>query len=666
MPASFPLPALVKAGVPFVVLLALIGFNLGRIAPDAISTLFQAVDLGDPASVALHYAFLPRLLISLLAGAALGLSGVLFQQLMQNPLAAPDTLAVTTGAQLALTVGLLFFPALQAAYPELLAIGGAFAAWALIGLAARRSDPGPVTLVLTGFIISFSLGSVASLLMMLNQEYVTSLLIWGAGSLVQTDWNGVDTLVWRLLPCFALVLLMTRPLLILGFGDQAAESMGLSLRFARPFLIGVSVLLAASVVSVVGVIGFVGLAAPHLARVLGAQRLQARLLVAPLAGGGLLALVDQALQFWSPAQASALPTGAITALLGTPLLILLLRRLPQLQLERFSEPAVMTRRQRRAAAPILLALLSVLLVLLAVACFVGTTPGGLAISFDLQGLAMQWRFPRVLGAAFAGVALGVAGCLIQRLFGNPMAGPEVLGIGGGVAVGLIITLLLSADANAGQQFTGAAAGALVVTLLVATFGRQGGFAPERLLLIGIAMTALLNAISLLFLAMGDPRLGQVLAWLAGSTYRVDTPLALLVGTVAIAAFALALPMSRWLEILPFGGDLAGSIGVPVNVARVAILLVAALAAAAAALVVGPMSFVGLLAPFLANRLGLRRAVAQLPGAAVIGAILLTVADWIGRVLLAPNELPAGILAILCGLVIALFATRRGRSRMEKR
>jgi ABC-type Fe3+-siderophore transport system permease subunit len=615
----------------------------------------------NASTLVLEYSYLPRLAMSLLCGAALGLASALLQQLLQNPLAAPDTLAVSAGAQLSLTIGILVFPVFHASHPEFLALAGAAGGWALIAAVAWRRRGDPITLILVGFIVSFALGSIASLLMLLHQEYLTSLLIWGAGSLAQDDWDGVLALGLRLAGCALLTALMVRPLLILGFGDQSARSLGVSLRFVRPLLLAMAIGLSASVVAFVGVIGFVGLAAPHLARVAGAERLASRLILAPLAGAWLLATVDQALQWSAGPQSSALPTGAITALLGAPLLILLLRRIPSLVLE--GSPAITPQISRPRGDPgrVLVGIALTLVVALAAALLIGRTPIGFTLGLDLDSGAFEWRVPRVLAAGGAGLALGVAGCLVQRLFANPMASPEVLGIGGGVAVGLIVVLLASAEASSAAQFAGAIGGALIVSALILSLGGHRGFSPERLLLIGIAITALVNAMTLLFLAMGDPRIGQVLAWLGGSTYRVTLDFALVVVGLACLGLLAALPLSRWLDILPLGDDVTRGLGVPAPAVRMLVLVLAAVTTATAAIVVGPLSFVGLLAPHFASLAGLRRARVQLMGAAGAGASLVIFADWIGRVIFAPTELPAGILSVLigCALVAAFLGLRRG-------
>jgi iron complex transport system permease protein len=629
----------VADGLYLVLIACLIATNIAKIGGSA-----------EVQALLLDYAYWPRVAIALLAGAALGLAGVLMQQVLQNPLAAPETLGVNAGAHLALTIGLLAAPALHAEHPELLAIAGAFAAWGLIAAVGWRSRD-PTTLILTGFVVSFALGSISSLLMLLNQQYLASMFIWGAGSLVEDGWSGVEQLALRVAICAALVAALARPLLILGFGDQQAKSLGLT-QLLKPLLLATAVLLSASVAAAVGFIGFVGLAAPHLARVLGAEKLSERLVAAPLAGAALVLLVDQLIQLLPPEQAANLPTGAVTALVGAPMLILLLRRVPRLMLE--AGGGIATRLgggSARRPMPVLAGLGIALVLVLALALLVGRAPQG----FGVYPEAFAWRLPRVVAAGGAGLGLGVAGCLVQRLFANPMASPEILGIGGGVAIGLIATLLFFANASAGLQLFGATIGALAVTGAILLLGLDKDFTPERLLLTGIAITALLDASSLLFLALGDPRSGQVLAWLSGSTYWVELNLAVIVLAAGIAGLALSALTARWLEILPLGASVAVSLGVPLGAARLVVLVLSSVTTAGAALIVGPMSFIGLLAPHLAGLFGLRRAGPQLFGAAMTGAVLVVFADWVGRVVFAPTELPAGVLSVLIGSMAAMAA-----------
>jgi iron complex transport system permease protein len=201
-------------------------------------------------------------------------------------------------------------------------------------------------------------------------------------------------------------------------------------------------------------------------------------------------------------------------------------------------------------------------------------------------------------------------------------------------------------------------GALAALAVLVMVNRKSGFQPERLLLTGVAITALFEAIKAILLAGGDPRGQQVIAWLSGSTYYVDTASALTVTGAALVLALLAAPLARWLDILPLGAATAASLGIDLRRARLSLLLLVALLTAAATLVVGPLSFVGLLAPHMARLMGFTRARAHLAGAALTGATLMVLADWLGRQLLFPQEIPAGLVASLLGGAYFMWGLRR--------
>jgi len=160
------------------------------------------------------------------------------------------------------------------------------------------------------------------------------------------------------------------------------------------------------------------------------------------------------------------------------------------------------------------------------------------------------------------------------------------------------------------------------------------------------------------LAGGDPRGQQVIAWLAGSTYYVDITNAVVVGGIAAVLALVTLPFTRWLDILPLGAATAKALGVTLNRARLALLLLVALLTACATLVVGPLSFIGLLAPHMARLVGFSRAGQHLLGAALIGMLLMVLADWVGRQIIFPYEIPAGLVASLIGGAYFMWGLRR--------
>jgi len=603
-----------------------------------------------------HYSWLPRLCMALLCGGALALAGVLMQQVLRNPLASPTTLGVANGAQLALALATLYAPTLLLAR-EWIALAGGGLATALVFALARRRGLSPLTLILAGLVVSLLLGSVNVMLMLLQPQGLAALFIWSAGSLSQHNWDGVLFLLPRLALVLVLVVWLLRPLALLELDDSGARSLGLSLDKLRVLALGLAVFVTACVVTAVGVIGFIGLAAPAVARLLGARTLRQRLLCAPLVGAALLLLTDLAVQYFAGSFSELVPTGGVTALLGAPLLLWLIPRLrlpagrPQPAVSALAAPHL-------AARPLLGLLLLLLLVSGLVALLLGQGPQGWAWMMDPQ--VLQWRVPRILGAAGAGLMLGLAGSLLQRLTGNPMASPELMGISAGAALGLMALLFLWSAAPLWARLGMGFFGALITLLVIIGFARRHAYSPDRLLLVGIAISALFDAVKMLVLSLNDPRGQSVLSWLSGSTYFVELPTAIAAVGGGVLLLLLCLPLGRWLTLLPLGESTPRSLGVPMRGARLSIMLIAALLTAAATLLVGPLSFVGLMAPHMARVLGFQQARGQLLGAALIGALLMVLADWLGRNLLFPEQLPAGLLAALVGGVYLIWGLGRRR------
>ncbi|MGP9766989.1 Fe(3+)-hydroxamate ABC transporter permease FhuB [Halomonas sp. AOP13-D3-9] len=626
------------------------GFALGLQA--LVAPSFENVD-----ELLLYYAWWPRLSIALLAGGGLGLAGVLMQQVLRNPLASPTTLGVASGANLALMTATLMAPGLLVVGREWVALLGGALAVGLVFLLSWRRGLAPIVVVLSGLVVNLYLGALSTALLLFNHEALSGLLIWGAGSLAQNGWDGVAILWPRLaISCVAAWFLL-RPLAVLELDDASAKSLGVSLAYLRFAGMGLAVFITGSIVSVVGIIGFIGLAAPNIVRMAGARRLGPRLLWSALLGAVLLATTDLLLQQFGGMVAAFIPTGAITGALGAPLLMWLI---PRLKLQGDQPPkgaGVFAHRHpvpSRLATGLILALLGATLLGL----LVGQGVDGWYLLSPDSWNVMQWRLPRVMAAAASGLMLAIAGTILQRLSANPMASPEVLGISGGCAIALILGIfLLPAPTNAMLIGVGTL-GAFATLVVLVGINRKSGYLPERLLLTGVAVSALFDAVRSVMLAGGDPRGQQVIAWLAGSTYYVDITNAVIVGGIAAVLALVTLPFTRWLDILPLGAPTAKALGVTLNRARLALLLLVALLTACATLVVGPLSFIGLLAPHMARLVGFSRAGQHLLGAALIGMLLMVLADWVGRQIIFPYEIPAGLVASLIGGAYFMWGLRR--------
>jgi iron complex transport system permease protein len=260
---------------------------------------------------------------------------------------------------------------------------------------------------------------------------------------------------------------------------------------------------------------------------------------------------------------------------------------------------------------------------------------------------LPFRVPRIVSAGTAGAMLGTAGAVLQRLTGNPLASPEVLGVSAGAGVGLAVALMV-APQHPIFLLLGLAAGSAVTLLMILSVTAKSGFGPERLLLTGIGTGAFCMAIVATVLSKGDLRSYALLVWMSGSTNNAG-PIEAWSGLVS--AFMLIPPillLRRWLDILPLGEMTARSVGLRLGTARLVLAVLAALLTAVASFLVGPLSLVGLIAPHLARRLGFLRAVHQLAGSALIGFGITVFADWSARAIAFPYQIPVGLFAALIG------------------
>ncbi|MBB3454908.1 iron complex transport system permease protein [Rhizobium sp. BK313] len=611
----------------------------------------------DVPRMVLFYSTLPRLATALLAGAALSLAGALLQQVLRNPLADPTTLGISAGANLALVVATLFFPGLLGLGRDLVALAGsAVVACLVMGLGARRGFS-PFSLVLSGLVISLWCGALSAILTLLNERYLVSLFIWGAGSLAQQSWVIPLSLLWKTAVIAIICALVMRPLSLLDLGEGTASALGVRLVRLRFMVVGGAVALAALVTSAVGVISFIGLVAPTIARLSGARRPQQLMFWSPLIGAGLLLFADAAIQLVAGQLGEFLPTGAVTAIFGSPLLLLLLPRL------KVRHRVLELKERSRSWAPAGMSVLAVALVVLLVAVVVGVFVGrGIDGTWSLPDAALfdkivPMRLPKVFAALSSGAMLAVAGVILQRTTGNEMASPELLGISAGATFGVAVAVFVVVPGFTGQV-TFAAIGALLVLALIFLSSLRTGLAPERVLLAGISLSAMVDAIVGVLSSTGDPRAVLLMRWMSGSTYSVDARSAATVTVAAVILTAAAFLARRSLDILPLGPSQAAAVGIPVRKARFALFGLAGLMSAAATLSVGPLTFIGLMGPHLAREAGLVRALPQMAGAAAIGGALMVLADFIGRTIAWPYQIPAGLVSAIVGAPFLMMMLRR--------
>ena len=270
----------------------------------------------------------------------------------------------------------------------------------------------------------------------------------------------------------------------------------------------------------------------------------------------------------------------------------------------------------------------------------------------------DFELPRILIAWLAGGSLAIAGAVIQGVIRNPLASPDIIGVTKGAGLAVVVVLL--AYPSAADSYLPAAAfvGGVVAMAIVYLLAYRKGTTPVRLALVGIAVAATFEAIIRYVMIDKQQAVGTALVWLTGSLAHVDmTPVWEFLPWVLVLV-PLCFAYSLKLDLLGLGDDLASGLGVSVERTRRTALLIAVLLASATVAVMGTIAFIGLIGPHIARRLVGSRHAVLLPASAGIGAVLVLVADAIGRGAHPPVEIPAGMITALIGAPYFVYLLSR--------
>lgn len=519
----------------------------------SLVSLFQASDNLDILLIQSYT--LPRVAIALLAGGMLGLASLLLQQVMANPLASDNTLGISAGSQFALFITAIFMPNWLDISSSAIALVGAGLSLVLVLTLAMRKTISPLLLILAGLVVNLYFGLFSALMMLFYPEEARGLAQWGAGSLAQESWRDPQFLAIQAVICGGLIAILLRPLTILSLNDSNAQSLGVPVNRLRFFGVFISAYMISAVVSCVGMLGFIGLASATIIRQLGVRTLKGQLLGAFAVGALLLAVTDLLLQLLAHFKGINLPTGAVTALLGTPLLLWLMFRSLS-NTGRLTETS--TRLSRRFHRYTLLPIVLVFALVLWLALALGKgTSGWILLEFsEFYAPLVELRYPRILTALSVGILLAVAGVLLQRLTLNPMASPELLGVSSGTSMGILAVLFLTNTAQTEWYWLAGIAGAVVALLVLMAINQCNGMLPEKILLTGISLSALFDTLQRIAIACGDPRANQLIAWTSGSTQQIGADLAVPFFFVSLVLLGISLIFSRWLELLALQAPMA--------------------------------------------------------------------------------------------------------------
>ncbi|GAA1803267.1 siderophore ABC transporter permease CdtC [Agromyces neolithicus] len=628
----------------------------------------------DQAAAVLVASRMPRLLAGVLVGVALGVAGLVMQSVSRNLLASPDTLAVNAGSYLAVVCVAAFGVALPALGGGAVAfIGGLAAAGLVLALSAGGRSGGTVRLVLAGSAIALALQAITTMLLLLFPERTTGLYAWNQGTLAQTGLGPVSQLAPVVLVAVVVLLVFARQFDLVALGDDTATVLGVRVRRTRLVGIVVAVLLSAAAVTVAGPIGFVGLAAPAIVRLIALRvpGMQRHVLLIPAAAvmGVIVVLgADVLLRLAFGQAAVEVPTGVVTTVFGAVFLIALaLRAKASSETSAgFVIGAGLSARGRflvMAGSAVLLVALAFVSLLLGDAKLLGgdvlnwvTGQAGPLVEF-----VMNTRAPRVAAAVLAGAALALAGTVVQAVSRNPLAEPAILGVTGGAGVGAVLVITFWPLATFLGIATGGIVGAAIAAVIVFGLALRGGLASTRLILIGLGVSAAAGAITSMLIIATDPyNAAKALTWLSGSTYGRTFPQLIALLVVLLAAVPLLVGARRELDLLAFDDDTPRVLGIRLGRARLGLLALAVALTATAVSAVGVIGFVGLVAPHAARALVGARHALVLPLAALLGALLVTVADTLGRTVIAPGQLPAGLLTAVVGAPYFVWLLWRSR------
>jgi ABC-type Fe3+-siderophore transport system permease subunit len=606
---------------------------------------------------------LPRAASGVIAGAAIAAAAVLLIAITRNPLAEPATLGLTAGGTLAVTLATAYSSIAPGAPTIAVAFVGVLFGAALIGAIAAVAGAAPIRIVLAGMAITLALGAATAAVQLLHETETSSLFLWGAGSLLQSGWEQVRSGAFIGVGVLLAAVALARALDVAQLGESTARALGLRTGMTRLLSGLVATLLTAVAVGVAGPIAFVGILSAAIARAARPRGHAAQLLVAVPWGAAIVVVADVVGRLIFGLNTET-PAGVICALLGAPVLVVAASRLRD-QGAPVVDSAASTARWRPGGV-VLIGVLG-LGTALASLCLgeLSAGPGEILRSIfgtgqGLGDLVLELRAPRLCVALLAGACLAASGVVLQATVRNAFAGPELVGVTGGASVSAFIVLLVLPAAPRGVLPLAAFAGGLAAMLLVLVLAGSGRSSPQRLALVGLAVTAGCTAVTTLLVLNSEPAASVAITWLAGSTYAESWSELRLLAIPAVVLLPIAALAIRRLDILMLDDDLGATLGLRVGLARVSLLIVGAALAASAVAVTGAIAFVGLLAPHAARLVAGGNHRRLLPVAMIIGATLLAIADMLGRVLFAPTEIPSGLVVALIGAPYLSWMMWRGK------
>lgn len=631
-----------------------------------------AYDPLDEAQFVVHEIRLPRVLLALLVGGSLAAAGAAMQGVTRNPLAGPSIMGLSGGGSLAVLIAMIALPGLSYNAAVAASFVGAGLGFGCVLAVARLSPDGfsPTRLTLAGVVVSALLAAVTQGLL-IAYGMQGDALYWTVGGIANVSWPQVQAVAPVCLLGLLGVMLMAPEITILGLGDDTAVGLGQRPRLAK---IGVAfsvLLLAGAAVAAAGPVGFIGLMVPHVCRTMVGVDYRRLIPMSAVAGAGLTALADLGSRTIF-GMGGEIPLGVLTAVLGAPFFVWLIRSGGKERLDR-GAPAAPVGRSHPPVRRMLPLLAGALLLAVAGAIAFGghaaLSPGTLIMALcgagddsDAQLLLWSFRLPRIAFALLVGAGIAVSGVVIQGVFRNDLAEPGLLGVSAGAGLGIVLALGVLGHGVLASVYTlpiAAVGGALVAIALVCALSLGTARSSPRLLLTGVAVSAALGALTL-FISMqiSSEAYAFAVAFSAGSLGAADWNYVLVLALWLGLLVPLAWSFAPVLDVMRLGESSATGLGVHVPVAVFVLLALAVALCAACIALAGGLLFLGLIAPHVARRLVGSGSSAVLPAAGLVGATLLVLADALAGRLVPTSEIPAGVMVTALGAPYFLYLLRR--------
>jgi iron complex transport system permease protein len=279
-------------------------------------------------------------------------------------------------------------------------------------------------------------------------------------------------------------------------------------------------------------------------------------------------------------------------------------------------------------------------------------------SADQVNVIRTYELPRVLLAWLVGGGLAVSGAVIQGVIRNPLAAPDIIGVTKGAGLAAVVAILVYPSTSALELPVAAFIGGFAAVAVVYAAAYRGGASPVRLALVGVAVTFVCEAIIRLLLVKNVTAIGEALTWLTGSLANRGMREVYEVGIWMAVLLPTSFLVGRRLDVIGLGDDMAAGLGERVEHLRRLLLLLGVLLCSSAVSVGGTVLFVSLIAPHMARRLVGSRHARLIPASFLLGALLLLIADAIGRGADAPIEIPAGLITAIIGAPYFLYLLSR--------